>query len=164
MEPRPSIPGRQLGEGSPAFTKPKNFTTTARQEAGAPCRGALLSIAAHHRVVARCTRRLALGTSGVLDFGQRRLGCLRHEATPRRRQCALHLPLQRLRQPVTQTPPTRGSRSRCCRSRHATQIRMQVGFSKSQRSSNFAKWADRLFTLLAVLMAFGSGAALLVSS
>ena len=40
----------------------------------------------------------------------------------------------------------------------------QVGFSKSQRSSSFAKWDDRLFTPLAVLMAFGSGATLLVSS
>lgn len=38
----------------------------------------------------------------------------------------------------------------------------QVGFSKSQRNSSFAKWDDKLFTPLAVLMAFGSGAALLV--
>lgn len=37
----------------------------------------------------------------------------------------------------------------------------QVGFSKTQRTSSFAKWDDRLFTPLAVLMAFGSGAALL---
>lgn len=38
----------------------------------------------------------------------------------------------------------------------------QVGFSKTQRSSSFAQWDDRLFTPLAVLMAFGSVAALLV--
>ncbi len=37
----------------------------------------------------------------------------------------------------------------------------QVGFSKTQRNSKFAKWDDRLFTPLSVLMAFGSGAALL---
>ncbi len=36
-----------------------------------------------------------------------------------------------------------------------------VGFSKTQRNSLFAKWDDRLFTPLSVLMAFGSGAALI---
>ncbi len=37
-----------------------------------------------------------------------------------------------------------------------------AGFTKTKRNSEFAKWDDRLFTPLAVLMAFGSGAALLV--
>ncbi len=37
----------------------------------------------------------------------------------------------------------------------------RIGFSKQFRDSHFAVWDDRLFTPLAVLMAFGSGAALL---
>ena len=37
----------------------------------------------------------------------------------------------------------------------------QVGLSKTQRASLFAKWDDRLFTPLALLMAGGAGAALL---
>ena len=36
-----------------------------------------------------------------------------------------------------------------------------VGFSKTLRTGRFAAWDDRLFTPAAVLMAFGSGAALL---
>ncbi len=38
----------------------------------------------------------------------------------------------------------------------------QVGFSKTNRNTAFAQWDDRLFTPLAVLMAFGSSAALLI--
>ena len=36
----------------------------------------------------------------------------------------------------------------------------QIGFSKSDRTTAFARWDDRLFTPLVVLLAFGSGAAL----
>ena len=36
----------------------------------------------------------------------------------------------------------------------------QIGFSKSDHSTAFARWDDRLFTPLVVLLAFGGGAAL----
>lgn len=37
----------------------------------------------------------------------------------------------------------------------------QVGFSKSDHDSPFARWDDRLFTPLVTLLAFGTGATLL---